>query len=95
MAANLKEVDVPNNLYEFFKQADPNLNYLFKFRYKPEFVSTYKETWVAAKVKMDFSMGHFGLQCGDEMKRLRTDKDLNQIVEMYEIDELFDMIKGK
>ena len=31
MSANLKKVEVPGTLYEFFKQADPNLNYLVKY----------------------------------------------------------------
>ena len=70
MSANLKKVDVPKTLFEFFKQSDPNTNYLFKLKIRRDAYSThYKEKWLAAKVVMNFNEGKIK---GDH-ERIATD----------------------
>ena len=97
MSANLKKVDVPKTLFEFFKQSDPNTNYLFKLKLRRDAYTThYKEKWLAAKVVMNFNEGKIGLEDSNlDFMRLRKDSDLEDIADMYEIDELFDVIAGK
>ena len=56
----------------------------------------YKEKWLAAKVVMNFNEGKIGLEDSNlDFMRLRKDSDLEDIADMYEIDELFDVIAGK
>ena len=97
MSANLKKVTIPDTLFEFFKQSDPNTNYLFKLKIRGDAYSThYKEKWLAAKVVMNFNEGNMGLEDSNlYFMRLRKDSDLEDIADMYEIDELFDVIAGK
>ena len=67
------------------------------FRSRRDAYSThYKEKWLAAKVVMNFNEGKIGLEDSNlDFMRLRKDSDLEDIADMYEIDELFDVIAGK
>lgn len=85
MMPNLKEVTKPKTLME-----------LFRMDHKPQYLlKDSNGEWRVAKIVMDFRNSRFGLRYNGEYDvRLKIDADLNDyVVEIYEIDELFNMIK--
>ena len=83
---NLREVKKPKTLME-----------LFRMDHKPQYmVKDSGNEWRVMRIIMDFRNSRFGLRFnGDyDVRTLKLDSDLETyIVEIYEIDELFNMIK--
>lgn len=86
MMPNLKEVKQPKTLMELFRM-DHNPQYLIKDD---------RGQWRVGKIKMDFLNEKFGIKFNDGygIQALTRESDIEKYLkEIYEIDELFDMIK--
>lgn len=86
MMPNLKEVKQPKTLMELFRM-DHSPQYLIKGA---------RGQWRVGMIKMDFRNAKFGIKFSDGygIQALTRDSDIEEHVkEIYEIDELFDMIK--
>lgn len=87
MMPNLREVKQPKTLMD-----------LFRMDHKPQYmIKDCDGLWRVMRIVMDFRTSRFGLRFNGEyeVRTMKSDNDLETYVqEIYEIDELFDMIKA-